>query len=351
VDLARASVKQAEATRDAAAKVVQRVRELSPEVRRQADLDVAESHLRAADVGVEVAKVRVQEAEEARRQAELGLKLHTVRAPVLGPDPSGGSASLPSPGGVGALASDSAPADGPGRRSFTVLDRHVSLNQEVGPPASAQLFTLAGAMERMRVAVQVAEGDVNKIRRGLEAAFTVPGGDGDVAFKGAVEDIRLVPTSDRGAVFYQVIVDVRNQRDPVGGDWRLRPGLTASVDLVRRVHDPVWKVPSAALNFQPDPATLTEAARARLAAPPDARWKAVWVLGTDDRPWPLFVRLGGADARGEPGVQDAQASEVLEWEPGLRAPDPKDPAGYPRVIIAGPPPKKSGLFGAPSIKF
>jgi HlyD family secretion protein len=352
VDLAKVAVKQAEATRDAAAKSLQRVRELSTEVRRQTDIDVAESQLRAADVGIEAARVRVQEAEEARRQAELGLKLHTVRAPVLGPDPAGGSASLPKPGGVGTLAADSAPADGPGRRTFTVLDRHVSLNQEVGPPASAQLFTLAGAMDRMRVVVQVAEGDVNKIRRGLEADFTVPGGDGDVAFKGAVEDVRLVPTSERGAVFYKVIVDVRNEREPLSGDWRLRPGLTASVDFVRRVHDPVWKVPSAALNFQPDPAALTEAARARLAEPPDARWKPVWVLGQDEKPWPVFVRLGGGDARGEPGIQDSLSGEVLEWDPALRpTPDPKAPDTFPRVITAGPAPKKSGLFNTPNIKF
>lgn len=351
VDLAKASVKQAEFNRDTASKALQRVRELSPEVRHQTDVDAAESHLRAAEVGVEAARVRVQEAEEARGQAELGLKLLTVRAPVLGPDPSGGSASLPAPGGVGTLAADTVPADGPNRRSFTVLDRHVSLNQEVGPPSSAQLFVLAGSLERMQVRARVAEGDINKIRRGLEADFTVPGGDGDVSFKGTVEEIRLVPTSDRGAVFYDVIVDVRNQRDPVGGDWRLRPGLTASVDLVRRVHDPVWRMPSAALNFQPDPATLTDAAKARLAEAPDPRWNTVWVVGPQDQPWPLFVRTGGVNARGEPGIQDAQASEVLEWDPTLRpAPNPKDPATFPRVIIAAPP-KKSGLFNPPNIKF
>ncbi|HLH28418.1 MAG TPA: HlyD family efflux transporter periplasmic adaptor subunit, partial [Acidimicrobiales bacterium] len=352
VDLANVSVKQAEATRDTASKALQRVRDLSPEIRHQTDVDVAENHLRAAEVGVEAARVRVQEAEEARRQAELGLKLLTVRAPVLGPDPSNGSASLPPPGGVGALAADTAPAEGRSARSFTVLDRHVSLNQEVGPPASAQLFTLAGSLERMQVVAQVVEGDINKIRRGLEADFTVAGGDGDAAFKGTVEEIRLVPTSDRGAVFYKVVVDVRNQRDPLGGDWRLRPGLTASVDFVRRVHDPVWKMPSAALNFQPDPATLTEAAKARLAEAPDARWNTVWVVGPDEKPWPLFVRTGGVNGRGEPGIQDTQASEVLEWDPTLKsAPDPKDPASYPRVIIAAPPAKKSGLFNPPNIKF
>jgi HlyD family secretion protein len=352
VDLAAVSVKQAEAVRDTAAKALRRVRELSPEVRHQADVDVAESHLRAAEVGIEAARVRVQEAEEARGQAEFGLKLHTVRAPVLGPDLSTGSASLPVPGGLGALAGDSVPADRPARRSFTVLDRHVSLNQEVGPPASAQLFTLAGSMDRMQLQVQVVEGDVNKIRRGLEADFTVPGGDGDVAYKGSVEEVRLVPTAEHGAVFYLVIVDVRNTRDPVSGDWRLRPGLTASVDFIRRVHDRVWKVPAAALAFQPDPASLSDEARARLAELPAANWKTVWVVGADERPWPVFVRTGGVNAAGETAIQDAQSAEVIEWDSTFRpAPDAKVAATMPRLIIAAPAEKKSSLFSAPNIKF
>jgi HlyD family secretion protein len=351
VDLAKVSVTQAEANRDSAAKALQRVRALSPEVRQQTDVDVAESQLHSAEVGVDAAGVRVQEAEQARKQAELGLKLHTVRAPVLSPDPSTGSVSLPPLGGIGALAGDATPPNGQERRAFMVLDRHVSLNQEIGPPASAQLFTLAGSMDRMQVVVQVVEGDINKIHRGLEASFTVPGGDGDVAFKGIVSEIRLVPISDRGAVFYKVIVDVRNERDPGSGDWRLRPGLTASVDFIRRVHPLTWKIPSSALTFQPDPASITDAARRRLAELPDARWKTVWVVGSDDKPWPLFVRISGVNDRGEPGIQDALASEVLEWDASLRpAPDPKEPTTFPHLIVDAPR-KKSGIFNAPNIKF
>jgi HlyD family secretion protein len=352
VDLAKVAVKQAETNRNSVAKALQRVRELSPEIRQQTDLDIAESHLQAAEVGIESARVRVREAEEARRQAELGLKLHTVRAPVLSPEPTRLSTSELSPTGLGTLVVDGAPGGGPARRTFLVLDRKVSLNQEVGPPASAQLFSLAGAMDRMQVQAQVVEGDINRIHRGLAAEFTVPGGDGDLAFKGTVDEVRLVPINDRGAVFYKVIVDVRNERDPHSGEWRLRPGLTASVDFIRRVHDPVWKVPTAALDFHPDPATLTREAKARLAELPDGRWKAVWIVGADNTPWPLFVRIGGVNARNDRSIQDSLASEVLEWDPSLHSSlDPREEATYPRLIIAAPASKKSGLFNAPNIKF
>jgi HlyD family secretion protein len=352
VELAKVSVKQAEANRDAAAKALERVRELSPEVRRQTDVDVAESQLRVAEAGIEAAGVRVRESEEARRQAELGLRLHTIRAPVLGPDTARGSASLTGVAGVGSLASDSIAPGEQDRRSFTVLDRNVSLNQEVSPPAAARLFELAGSLDRMQVHVQVVEGDINKIRRGMEADFTVPGREGEISFKGSVDEVRMVPTSDRGAVYYRVIVDVRNSRDATSGEWQLRPGLTASVEFVCRAHEHAWRVPGAALNFQPDAATLTDAARERLTQLPDARWRTVWVVGADDRPWPVFVRCGGVNERGDAAIQDTQASEVFEWDATLRpAPDQHDPASFPRLIVAAPPARKTGLFSAPRVKF
>jgi HlyD family secretion protein len=350
VEAARAGVAQAEAARDTARQAVRRLEEMSPQVRKQSDLDVARGHLRTTEAGVEAARVKVQEAEAARQQAELALRMLTVRAPVLAPEPPGSPSEA---GGLGAVAPDGAPPKQ--GRSFVVLDRKVLLNQEIGPPASAQLFTLAGGLEQMQVHAQVAEADVGKVSRGMEARFTVPGPDGDAAFTGKVDEIRLAPASERGAVFYRAVVDVRNEHSPATHEWLLRPGLTASVDFLRRVHDPVWKVPAAALNLQVDPSLLTEAARGKLerwqAAKDAADWKPVWVVGPENKPWPVFVRVGGTDAKGEPGIQDAQFSEVLGWDPELRPPpDPKNPATWPRVIIALPPPKK-GLFNPPSVKF
>ena len=108
----------------------------------------------------------------------------------------------------------------------------------------------------------------------------------------------------------------------------------------------------SALNFQPEPELLTDAARARLAQVPDGRWRTVWVLGADDKPWPVFVRVGGVNERSESAIQDAQSSEILEWDATLRpAPAPNDPTTYPRLVIAAPPVHKGGLFSAPRVKF
>jgi HlyD family secretion protein len=235
-----------------------------------------------------------------------------------------------------------------------VLDRRVTLGQVVGPPASAQLFTLAAGLDPVQVIAQVAEGDVAKVARGQRARFTAAGADEPV-FPGRVEEVRPVPANDRGAIFYQAVIEAHNSRDSTTGEWRLRPGLTASVEIVRRAHEGAWKVPAAALDFQPDDALLTDAARAKLRQGPPApadHWRTVWDLGADNHPWPVFVRVGGRDGRGEEGIQEGPFTEALGWDPGLRpAPDARDPATLPRLITGTPGWHKAGWFTAPNIKF
>jgi HlyD family secretion protein len=346
VRLAKASVEQARAQQDAAQKAVDRLSKLDPSVAVRKDLDVAEAQLKAAKATVAVADVRVSEAEDARKLAELGVRLTRVHVPVIAKS----SSSRESAPGLGALAPEGTqPA---GKRKFIVLDRKVELNQQVGPPASAQLFLLGGDLAQMQAIAQVAEGDIGRVRRGQRADFTVSAYGDDVAFSGKVADMRLLPTSDHGAIFYRVVIDVPNRKDQATGDWQLRPGMTASVDVVVRRHENVWKLPIAAVNFQMPEEHQTDAARAKLAqwqARKDAdQWKAVWVMGSGGKPWPVFARLGGNDGQGDSAIHDAQFDEVLEWDPDLPAPDPKAP---PQFIIAAPPTGKGGLFKLPPVKF
>src|SRR5262249_3845966 len=151
-------------------------------------------------------------------------------------------------------------------------DRKVSLNEEVGPPRSAQLFTLAADLAVVHVEAQVAEGDLAKVRAGLEAEFTVPPySDSDVRFRGKVTDVRPLPAGERGAVFYKVLIETASERDPGTGRWRLTPGLTANVDIVRRRHARAWKVPAMALSFQPDEASISGPAREKLRQWPSVK--------------------------------------------------------------------------------
>jgi len=346
VQMARASVAQARAQQEGADKGVERLRALPKDVSMRKELDAAESQLKAAQASVDVAEARVREAEDARSLADLGVRLTHVRVPVIARLKGSGEA-VP---GLGSLAPEGTPPTA-ARRKFIVLERRVELNQQVGPPASAQLFLLGGDLAQMQVTAQVAEGDIGRVRRGQRADFTVSAYGDETVFSGKVADMRLLPTSDRGAIFYRVVVDVANRKDAVTGDWQLRPGMTASVDVVVRRHDNVWKVPLSAVNFQMPEEYQTDAARARLgrrASLPDAdQWKVVWLLDGAHKPWPVFVRLGGAGA----GIQDAQYDEVLQWDPELgTAPEAGDATTWPQLIIGAPPPSRGGLFKLPPVK-
>lgn len=354
VQLARVAVKQAESNRDTADKAVKRLRDMSESVRSQTELDIAEGKLRAAEAAIEAARLKVREAEDARAQAELGLRLTTIRAPVLeaAVTPAGTVPPSARPG-IGVLAEEPSPSRS--KRSFVVLDRKVSLNQQIGPPLQGHLFTLAADLNRMRVTAQVGEGDIDKVRRDMAARFTVSGGGDDAPrYIAKVEDILLVPASEHGAVYYKVLLDARNERDAPTGDWQLRPGQTASVDIIRRSHESAWKLPAAALNFEPAAAHLSPAAGAKREQLRDRKdrdqWQTVWIVGDDGKPWPLFVRTGGKNERGETGIQDGQFIEVLEWDAEQKpALDAKNPSAL-QVITDAPPPKKS-LFSIPNIKF
>lgn len=345
VQLARVDVRKATIQRDTADKMYKRLRDMSKEVRKPEDVEVAEGKLHAAEAMVEEARSKVRQAEDARRQAEVGLRLTTVRVPVFESD--GPSASQPHRPGTGTVVEDIVPPRP--KRSFVVLDRKVSVNQEIGSSNQGHLFTLASDLQRMRVTAEVGEGDIDKVRRGMKARFTV-GNAGEDAPKycGTIEDIHLMPSTEHGAVYYQVEIDTRNERDDPSDDWKLRPGLTASVDIIRRSHRQAWKVPSAALTFEPAENQQSADARKKLAGrdslPHPDEWQTVWILDMKGKPWPIFVRTGGKSSHGDGGITADRYTEALEWDA-----EATDPAAL-QVITAAPPPKKS-IFSIPKIQF
>lgn len=329
--LAEGDVQRAEAARNAADVAVKyQQRLLKNDVGVQAQADQAEYTFRAADVSVKLAHLKVDEAHDAVRGAELKLDMLTVKAPA---------------GGL-------------------IVDRKVNLGQVIGPPLSSQLFTIASDLARIQVNAQIAESDIGKVRVGQEVSFTVYAySDDNVSFSGKIERINPVPASLpgslSGAVFYNAIIDADNRREVrPGGDpgaWMLRPGMTANVEVRLREHKDAWKVPVAAVNFVLDEHYQSPEARRKIEdfqkAHKDAdKWKPVWVLH-DHKPWPVFVRTGGTNAAGETGIKDGRFYEALEWDPDLSPkPDPKAPDTYPQLIISAPPPTKPGLFDKPTFR-
>jgi HlyD family secretion protein len=326
VKLANANVDAAKASLDAAEVAYKNAKDkVDKEVLTKDELDKADYQRKAATAMLAAARVKVQEAEEAVKQAQLGVDYSTVRAPISG----------------------------------TIIDRKVNNGQLIGPPVSAQLFVIAKDMKDMQVNAQVAESDIGKIRPGMDATFTVYSySDLSAPFTGKVSQYRPMPNTaaqEKGAVFYTTVVDAENRRNPAAKDlWMLLPLMTASVDIRLREHKNAWKAPAAAVSFQLDESFQDEAAKKKLREwqlrKDAADWKPVWIM-RGQKPYPVFVRLGGKNVQGETGIKDGQYQEILEWDSELTPkPDPNKAETIPQLIIAAPPARKPGLFNQSPIR-
>lgn len=345
---ARTDIVRAEGQRDAARIALHFQKDLlEKNVGQKAKVEETEFLLKAAEAAVAAAEAKLEMAEAARDEAQLGLDKCTVRAPAAG----------------------------------VILKRDVHLGQMVGPQLTTPLFQMASNLSEVEVRAQVAEGDVSKVQSGQLAVFTVyPYADANIKFEGRVKRVDNLPNTFQGAVYYNAVIQVANRREPttreswmrVGGmlaftpmhpaaglpwlylreeePWMLRPGMTATVDVVRRRHPDVWKLPVEALSLQLDEPYQTAAAREKLkrwAERSDADdWKHVWVQDpgrNHGKPWPIFARINGISTRGEPGIRDSQFIEVLDWDPDVKL-DARDPQTFPNVIISAPPATKPGLL-------
>jgi multidrug efflux pump subunit AcrA (membrane-fusion protein) len=332
IRMAQDDIARAEAARDVARIELQKARQFEQQdLASHWTVALAEGKLRAAEATVAGARAKAAEAQAVRDQADLGVELTIVRVP----NTTHGSAA---------------------KRSYTILERKVVLGQMIAPPESAQLFTLTADMGSMRVHAQISEDDVGKVSLGLPVTFNVRiDTEEEISFDGRVAEIRPMPTRLHGAVFYDACIDVANQRTPRTREWLLRPGMTVSVNIVRREHAATWKLPAAALDIEMNKQKQTAVARAKLdrwrERANDEQWRSVWVLDAGRKLWPIFVRIGGENSAGEKGISDGQYVEVLEWDPELEPkPNRADPATSPRVIIGKPSARPSGLFEQPSLK-
>lgn len=328
VDAARASLMQAQALRKAAQLALKYQIDIEKKGGFRSEREQTEVKLEASNAGVVVAESQLQATEALLKKAKEALEKTFIKAP--------GHCKSPSV------------APGAACQRFLILERQVRLGQYVGPQGPP-LFLVTRDIDHVEVHAQVAEADIPRVKPGLRTAFTVQGyTDEDVAFDGVVRDIRPMAINTKGAVYFDAIIDVANKKDPHSNEWRLRPGMTASVDLIRREHKNVWRIPASALNFHLDEAYWSEAARERIHAwqmRSDANeWQALWTWdSTRSQAVPVFVRLGGVNKQGEPGLKEGEFNEILEWEPG-KEPNPGESF---RIIIGAPAAHAPGIFEQP----
>jgi HlyD family secretion protein len=135
----------------------------------------------------------------------------------------------------------------------------------------------------MQLNASIDESDMGVVRQGQAVSFTVDAYPGET-FDGIVDEVRLNPTIVNNVVTYAAIISAPNPQ------LKLKPGMTATLDIEVARKDGVLRVPAAATRFRPN-ADVVAALHVDDANVPA---NAVWVYD-EGRATPVRVTFGASD--------------------------------------------------------
>jgi HlyD family secretion protein len=186
-----------------------------------------------------------------------------------------------------------------------VLTRNVDPGQIVASSLQAPvLFVIAEDLRRMELRVDVDEADVGKVKIGQNAMFSVDAYP-ERKFPAAIKDIRYGSEVVQGVVTYKAILSIDNS------ELLIRPGMTATAEIVVQQVKDALLVPNPALRFSPVSTSTGSQQRSLLQRllpgrptfrPPTKQEEStgtnrkVWIL-RDGVPAALPVVIGATDGR------------------------------------------------------
>ncbi len=266
----QAAVQQAEATLLQASQAYDRSKALiEKDIVSRSSSDAAIADYRRAEAGVAVARADVKAAEADLAADETNLRKATIVSPIDG----------------------------------IVMSRSVEAGQTVASSLQAPvLFTIAENLASMQLEVDVDEADVGDVKAGQSASFTVEAYR-ERRFPAKVTMVRVAPATINGVVTYTAVLTLDNS------ELLLRPGMTATADIVVKQVKDALLVPNAALRYSP-PAEERSASRsggmmslllprprgthvARPAETADGE-RTIYAL-VDGKPKPVGLRTGATD--------------------------------------------------------
>jgi multidrug efflux pump subunit AcrA (membrane-fusion protein) len=179
----------------------------------QSELDTAEVTVRSTEAQIRSSEAQVTQAEASLNQNQVNLAHTVITAPIDG----------------------------------LVISRNVDVGQTVAASMSAPtLFVLAADLTKMQVVANLDESDVGRIRPAQRVTFRVDAYPAEDFF-GTVAQVRLQPIVQQNVVTYATVIDVPNPQ------LKLKPGMTANVNVEIARRSNVVRVPNAALRFRPTP--------------------------------------------------------------------------------------------------
>ncbi|ADZ69929.1 efflux RND transporter periplasmic adaptor subunit [Polymorphum gilvum] len=282
---ARASLRAKQAALLEATATVEEKRSALDRMRRLMDRSVvAQSNLEEAQAAYDRALAGVESAEAAIEVAKADLQIAETNLQK---------------------ACICSPIDG------IVLDRQVDPGQYVASSLQAPvLFTVAEDLSEMDLRVDIDEADVGLVREGQTASFTVDAYP-DRVFPATIHKVRYAPESAEGVVTYKAELKVDN------GELLLRPGMTATAEIVIEEARDVLMVPNVALRYEPpqtDAASGSGIGLRNLFGPPRFRSASENVRRDSTRQ--VYVLRAGAPVAVPvvTGVTDGVSTRIVEGE-------------------------------------
>lgn len=209
------------------------------------ELETAQRDYDNAVVQKALKQAQVSQAEAALSQAEIDLRYTKIISPVDG----------------------------------IVVSKEVEVGQTVA--ASFQtptLFNVAEDLTKMQIEASVVEADIAKVKEGQTVEFSVDSFPDEV-FYGIVTQVRNNPITTSNVVTYEVIIEIDNR------ELKIKPGMTANVEIITAQKNNVLLVPNKALRFY----VTDEKGEAKRY-----KDKGVWVL-KNNLPERMVIETGVSD--------------------------------------------------------
>jgi HlyD family secretion protein len=287
---AQASVAQARATARQSQANLRRLLEVfrlsGGKVPSQTELDTGRADAARAEAGIASAEAGVAQARAQLNSDQTNLSRATMRSPVNG----------------------------------VVLSREVEEGQTIqGSFSAPTLFTIAEDLSAMKLEVKVDEADVGQVAAGQRASFAVdafPGrrfpatiqrvNVGSSISSAATGSSTTATSSTNAVVSYTAVLRVANP------ELILRPGMTATADIVVAEQRGVFLVPNAALRYTPGkgpgagrpsgglmtqmgPPMRGRGGNEKTAKIERGARRQIYVVGADGTPQPISVTVGSTN--------------------------------------------------------
>ena len=210
LDVAKAQVMSAEASRDYYKKHLARIAKLNKQnYSADKELDEAQKNYDTAVANVALYKAQVEQAQAALDYNKIQLGYTKIVSPVDG----------------------------------IIVSKSVEEGQTVAASfETPTLFNVAEDLTKMQIEASVVEADIAKVKEGQKVQFNVDSFPNET-FEGVVTQVRNEAVTTSNVVTYQVVIAVDNS------ELKFKPGMTANVEIITANEKNVFVVPNKALRF------------------------------------------------------------------------------------------------------